>query len=84
MVSDAVIRGILLDEETPAAAASTLIGRANEAGGRDNVTALVIRVEPPTRGAATSVACLPSRFDVRAAGNPGPCETCSTAVLRRQ
>jgi len=49
MVSDAVIRGILLDENAPAAAASTLIGRANEAGGRDNVTALVIRVAPPVR-----------------------------------
>lgn len=49
MVSDAVIRTVLLDEKTPAAAASTLIGRANEAGGRDNVTALVIRIAPPSR-----------------------------------
>jgi protein phosphatase len=60
MVPDAVIRGVLLDEETPATAASTLIGRANEAGGRDNVTALVIRIASPAgdriRGADTSVA----------------------------
>lgn len=49
MVSDAVIRSILLDEKTPAAAASTLIGRANEAGGRDNVTALVLWITPPSR-----------------------------------
>lgn len=47
MVPDATIRSVLLDEETPADAASMLIGRANAAGGRDNVTVLVIRCGQP-------------------------------------
>jgi protein phosphatase len=47
MVPDAVVRGALLDEADPAVAAETLINRANAAGGRDNVTALVIRIAAP-------------------------------------
>ena len=56
MVSDAIIRGVLQDEETPADAASTLIGRANAAGGRDNVTALVIRIAAARLGDDAAVA----------------------------
>lgn len=47
MVSDECIRRVLLGEETPEEAASMLVARANSAGGRDNVTALVIRIAAP-------------------------------------
>lgn len=56
MVSDAIIRGVLLDEHTPADAAAELIGRANAAGGRDNVTAVVIRLATPSGAAGADVA----------------------------
>jgi serine/threonine protein phosphatase PrpC len=44
MVSNEVIREVLLGDQTSETAATQLIARANAAGGRDNVTALVIRV----------------------------------------
>lgn len=42
MISDEDIQQILLDHSAPEAACHALIAAANEAGGRDNVTALVI------------------------------------------
>jgi PPM family protein phosphatase len=44
MVPDDVIRDVLVAEQGAAGAAAMLVARANEAGGRDNVTAVVIRV----------------------------------------
>lgn len=39
-----------------AAAASTLVARANDEGGRDNVTALVMQIEQPPQGEDVLVA----------------------------
>ena len=46
MISDEAIREVLTAEERPEEAASALISRANEAGGRDNITAVVLKVIP--------------------------------------
>jgi serine/threonine protein phosphatase PrpC len=53
MVSNEVIREVLLGHESSEAAVTQLIARANAEGGRDNVTAIVIRVaggRPTERG----------------------------------
>jgi protein phosphatase len=44
MIDDDAIRNALLSESDPKAAAHTLVALANQAGGRDNITALVVRV----------------------------------------
>ena len=44
MIPDAVVGGTLAEEKDPVAAAAALISRANAAGGRDNITALVVRI----------------------------------------
>ncbi len=46
MVNDEQIHQILLDAKTPGQAGDTLVRLANEAGGTDNITALVIFVDP--------------------------------------
>jgi protein phosphatase len=43
MLDDATMLAILQEEPDPTRACARLIDRANEAGGRDNVTALLIR-----------------------------------------
>jgi len=47
MLSNEVIREVLEGEGGVNAAAAELVARANVAGGRDNVTALVVRVSGP-------------------------------------
>ena len=47
MVDDATIRRILTDERVPSVAATQLIEAANERGGKDNVTVIVVRVDDP-------------------------------------
>jgi PPM family protein phosphatase len=42
MLSDDVIQGVLAAASSPQDACVALIAAANEAGGRDNITALVI------------------------------------------
>ncbi|MBI3099513.1 MAG: serine/threonine-protein phosphatase [Planctomycetes bacterium] len=48
MVSEAAIRGTLLKVRDPAKACAALVSKANAAGGRDNVTAVVIDPSPVT------------------------------------
>jgi serine/threonine protein phosphatase PrpC len=45
MVDDAAIQGVLSAEADPRAACERLVSRANEAGGKDNITAIVARFE---------------------------------------
>ena len=45
MVDDAAIQGVLGAEADPRAACERLVARANEAGGKDNITAIVARFE---------------------------------------
>jgi serine/threonine protein phosphatase PrpC len=46
MLSDAEIHHIVTTFESLDTAANTLVQRANDAGGVDNITALLARVEP--------------------------------------
>jgi len=50
MLEDDEIRSVLLNEREPAAAAQHLVDEALEAGGKDNVTALVVDVPRTARG----------------------------------
>ena len=52
MVSDDVIQRILASSESPKAAVEKLIDEANERGGKDNVSVIVVRVDEPTGRAA--------------------------------
>jgi protein phosphatase len=47
MLPDARIAAVLLGEPDPAAACRRLIDEANAAGGRDNITGIVARIEAP-------------------------------------
>ena len=51
MVSDEQIKLVLSTSDTPTDAAERLVAAANERGGKDNVTAVVVRVEPIARAA---------------------------------
>ena len=46
MVTDDAIRATLRAESEPEAACAKLVAQANEAGGRDNVTVLIVRFDP--------------------------------------
>ena len=46
MVTDAAIGEVLAAEQDPEAAAKTLLQQALEAGGRDNITVLIVRFDP--------------------------------------
>jgi len=46
MVTNEAIAGILRAEPDPEAACRKLVAQANEAGGRDNVTVLIVRFDP--------------------------------------
>jgi protein phosphatase len=48
MVSDDEIRDILLDERNLQRATERLVARANDVGGRDNITVILIEVRSPT------------------------------------
>jgi serine/threonine protein phosphatase PrpC len=50
MVSDAEIAGALISNDDAQAAADHLVALANESGGQDNVTVIVLRVEPDAGG----------------------------------
>jgi protein phosphatase len=45
MVDDAALQGVLSAEPDPRAACERLVARANEAGGRDNITVIIARFE---------------------------------------
>jgi protein phosphatase len=45
MMTNDAIAGILRVEDDPEAACRTLVAHANEAGGRDNITVLIVRFE---------------------------------------
>ena len=47
------IKKILLRSEAPQEAAEKLVAAANEAGGEDNVTVVVVDVDPPTAPATS-------------------------------
>jgi serine/threonine protein phosphatase PrpC len=46
MVTDEVIATILAAESDPEAACTKLVAQANEAGGRDNITVVIVRFDP--------------------------------------
>jgi protein phosphatase len=46
MVNDDAIAAVLGAEQDPEAAARTLLKQALDAGGRDNVTVLIVRFDP--------------------------------------
>lgn len=48
MVTDEQVREILTSNDNVEAAVKVLIEKANDAGGRDNTTVVVVRVSPPT------------------------------------
>jgi serine/threonine protein phosphatase PrpC len=47
MVPDEAIAAILAAEADPEAACNTLVAQANDAGGRDNITVLIVRFDAP-------------------------------------
>jgi serine/threonine protein phosphatase PrpC len=49
MLSDAELANLLATEPTPEAASRALVDAANAQGGRDNITALVVRFDPTNR-----------------------------------
>jgi protein phosphatase len=49
MVDDESIERVLRESATPAASAEALVKLANERGGKDNVTVIVVRVDDPVR-----------------------------------
>jgi protein phosphatase len=49
MVSDDAIGRVLRESTAPAAAVEELIAAANEHGGKDNVTVIVVRVDDPAK-----------------------------------
>lgn len=55
MLSDAEILNIVETSEDPAEASSLLIQFANEAGGLDNISAVLVQIEPPADPNATTV-----------------------------
>ena len=52
MVSDDVIKRILATADSPKGAVDALIQEANERGGKDNISVIVVRVDPPSTLAA--------------------------------
>jgi protein phosphatase len=46
MVTNEAIATVLRAESDPATACKTLVAQANEAGGRDNITAVIVRFDP--------------------------------------
>ena len=46
MVTNEAIATVLRAESDPAAACKTLVAQANDAGGRDNITAVIVRFDP--------------------------------------
>jgi len=55
MVDDAEIERILATSPTPQTAVATLIAAANDAGGQDNITAVVVDIDGTLTGTATYV-----------------------------
>ena len=51
MLSDDQIRSLLLDERDIEAACKRLIAAANDAGGKDNVTVILVRVQQASAAA---------------------------------
>jgi len=46
MVTNEAIATVLRAESDPAVACKTLVAQANDAGGRDNITAVIVRFDP--------------------------------------
>jgi protein phosphatase len=46
MVTNEAIATVLRAESDPAAACKRLVAQANDAGGRDNITAVIVRFDP--------------------------------------
>jgi protein phosphatase len=46
MLTNDAIAAVLRAEAEPEAACTKLVARANEAGGRDNITVLIVRFDP--------------------------------------
>ena len=51
VTNEAIAKALDVDPE-PEAAAKKLLAQANEAGGKDNITVLIVRFDPADQGAA--------------------------------
>ena len=76
MLEDAEIEAVLRSESEPQAAAELLVARANEAGGEDNITVVIVAVGDSDSGAATNLA---SATGGRPAGSAPPSSRASEA-----
>jgi protein phosphatase len=75
MVDDATIAETLRQNEDPPAAADALVEAANEAGGEDNITVIVLDIRGaggPSGAAAATAAAAPVRSETPVAKAPGP------------
>ena len=55
MVTDEAIAATLESEAAPEAAAKNLLAQANDGGGRDNITLLIVRFDPDDSNAGKPV-----------------------------
>jgi protein phosphatase len=91
MISDAKVAEIIGGAPSLAAAAQQLVNAANEAGGRDNITVILFRVEDVTPGEGAVVsqntmvgAAAPAAAPATAeAPRPAPAEPAALAAARR-
>lgn len=60
MISDEELRGIIVGAPDIGEACRRLIGKANEHGGEDNITAVVIKIEDPDTAALDKTAMAPT------------------------
>lgn len=72
MVGDDAIADLLAADGTLAEKASALVDAANEAGGRDNITVLLFRVEATDVGGDRAAATAEAEADPAPAGEPEP------------
>ena len=72
MVNDADIGDVLGMSEVPADACEVLVAMANDAGGTDNISAVVVRVEEPEAVPSIRTRTNPKSFYPRAATTPPP------------
>jgi PPM family protein phosphatase len=79
MVGEELVRGILVSHERVRDAGAALIEAANEAGGRDNITVVLLRLEDVGPAPRQSVD-LPTMTGMPAVGRPGEAAAAESSV----